>query len=213
MLDNNLATQPFYNEAAVRFWLAVAAVLVALATLANVSAVVRYSRADTELATAAARDEARAIELRRAATELRGSVDAKQIAAAAVDAHEANELIDRRTFSWTELLNRFEATLPDDVRLTSVRPLPGRDREIPLTLTVLARGVDDVNEFMERLEATGAFTGVIATEERVNEDGQLEAVLESRYHAAADRAAAAASPAASATAAEAPEAQAPEAAR
>jgi hypothetical protein len=35
-------------------------------------------------------------------------------------AHEANALIDRRTFSWTELLNQFQATLPPDVRIGGV---------------------------------------------------------------------------------------------
>ena len=37
-------------------------------------------------------------------------------------AQEANALIDQRTFSWTELFNQIEATLPPDVMLTSVRP-------------------------------------------------------------------------------------------
>ena len=48
-------------------------------------------------------------------------------------------------------------------------------------MTVLARGVDDVDEFMERLEATGAFVNVLSREERVTDAGQLAAVLESEY--------------------------------
>ena len=35
-------------------------------------------------------------------------------------AREANALIDRRAFSWTELLNQFQATLPPDVRIGGV---------------------------------------------------------------------------------------------
>ncbi len=137
-----------------------------------------YSRSDTELATQASRDEARAAELRATAARLRASVDTKQIDAASVEARQANELIDRRTFSWTELFNRFETTLPPDVRITSVRPALDRDRRIMLTITVLARGVDDVNEFMERLEATGAFANLLSREERVTDTGQLAATLE-----------------------------------
>ena len=54
-----------------------------------------------------------------------------------------------------------------------------------LTIGVLARGVDDVNEFMERLEATGAFAKLLSSEERVSDAGQLIAVLECEYvHAA-----------------------------
>ena len=49
--------------------------------------------------------------LRANAARLRSSVDVAQIDAASVDARQANDLIDRRTFSWTELFNQFEATL------------------------------------------------------------------------------------------------------
>ena len=122
MIRGNLATRPFYNERAVHLWLLVAALVVVAATLFNVVQMLRYSRSDTELARQAANDEARATELRAEAARLRATVDAKQIERASLEARQANELIDRRTFSWTALLNEFEATLPPDVRITSFRP-------------------------------------------------------------------------------------------
>jgi Tfp pilus assembly protein PilN len=181
MIRNNLATQPFYNEGAVRVWIAVLAIVLALATLANVTAVVRYSRSDTELATQAARDEERAAELRRTAATLRASVDAKEIAAASVQARQANDLIDRRTLSWTQLLNQFEETLPEEVRITSVRPQQERTGGVVLSLTVVARSVDDVNQFLDNLVDTGAFRDPVSTQDRVNDDGQVEAAIETVY--------------------------------
>lgn len=181
MLTTNLATRPFYNESAVRFWFAIVALVVAAATIFNVTRVVRYSRADTALATQAVGDEARAAALKAEAAKLRASVDSKQVEVASSEARQANDLIDRRTFSWTELFNRFETTLPADVRITSVRPTLDRQRRIMLTITILARGVDDVNEFMENLEATGAFASLLSREERVTESGQLMAALETAY--------------------------------
>ena len=181
MIRTNLSTRPFYNEGVVRAWLAILALVAIAATIFNVSRVLQYSRSDTELATQASRDEARAAEVRTTAGKLRASVDTKQVDAASVEARQANDLIDRRTFSWTELLNRLETTLPPEVRITSVRPSLDRDRRITLNITVLARGVDDVNEFMERLEATGAFANVLSRDERVNDSGQLAAALESEY--------------------------------
>lgn len=181
MIRTNLSTRPFYNEGAVRSWLAILAIVAVAATLFNGSRVLRYSRSDTALATQASRDEARAAEVRATAVRLRASVDTKQVDAASVEARQANDLIDRRTFSWTELFNLLETTLPPEVRITSVRPLLDRDRRITLTVTVLARGVDDVDDFMERLEATGAFVNVLAREERVTDSGQLAAVLECEY--------------------------------
>ncbi len=183
MIRANLSTRPFYNQGAVRLWLAALAVAAAAATVANVSSVLSYSRSDTELALQASRDETRAAELRASAARLRGSVDAAQIAAASVEAREANDLIDRRTFSWTELFNRFEATLPSEVRITSVRPrVDEKSRRITLAITVLSRGVEDVDQFMENLESTGAFAGIgVPLNERINEEGQLEAAFEMGY--------------------------------
>src|SRR5262245_66070933 len=105
----------------------------------------------------ASRDETRAADLRQQAARLRATVDPRQLEFASTEARQANDLIDRRTFSWTELFNRFETTIPDDVRIVSVRPRLERDGGFIILITVVARGDDDVNAFMENLEKTGAF--------------------------------------------------------
>ena len=94
---------------------------------------------------------------------------------------QANDLIDRRTFSWTELFNRFERTLPDEVRITAVRPLVDKSRRIVLTVNVLARSVDDVNQFMENLDRTGAFMDLRSRQEQTTESDQIESALEMVY--------------------------------
>jgi Tfp pilus assembly protein PilN len=181
VIRSNLSTRPFYNDGTVRTWLAVLGAVVLAATVFNVVRVAQYSGSNTELAMQASADERRAGELRAAAARLRGSVDARQIEAASVEARQANALIDRRTFSWTELFNRFETTLPRDVRITAVRPIVDKDHRVVLTVTVLARAVDEVNQFMENLEATGAFSNLLSRQERMNEDEQIESVLETVY--------------------------------
>jgi Tfp pilus assembly protein PilN len=181
VIRNNLSTRPFYNTAAVRLWVGLAALVVIAATVFNVTQVLRYSNSNTELVTRASNDEARAAELRRNAQRLRSSVDVAQVDTVSADARQANDLIDRRTFSWTELFNRFERTLPDDVRITAVRPTVDKDRRIVLTVDVLARGVDDVNQFMENLDATNAFSDLRSRAEQTTEDGQIESALEMVY--------------------------------
>ena len=181
MIRTNLSTRPFYNERAVHIVLLALAIVVAGATIFNVSRVIRYSRSDTELATQATRDETRAAELRQQASRLRASVDPRQIDFASSDAREANDLIDRRTFSWTELFNRLETTLPDEVHITAVKPHIDRDRGIILTINVLARSVDDMNTFIENLESTGAFGHIRVGEEHPTEQGLFESVLEAPY--------------------------------
>jgi len=187
VIKTNLSTRPFYNERAVHIALIVLAVLVVGATAYNVSRILRYSSSDTRLATEASRDEARAADLRQQAARLRASVDPKQVELASAGARQANDLIDRRTFSWTELLNRFETTLPDEVRITAVRPRVDREKGIVLHVNVIARGVDDVAEFIENLGAAGAFKDVLAAEEHFGEQGLLETALEMGYVPAAGK--------------------------
>ena len=180
MIRTNLSTRPFYNERVVSLWLALFIVLAAAATIFNTTRVLRYSHSDTELGTSASRDESRASDLRRSATKLRSSVDAKQIEKASNEARQANDLIDRRTFSWTELFNLFEKTLPDDVRITAVRPDVNLGK-FRLRIAVVARGVDDVNQFMNSLQTTGMFRQVgSAISERFT-DGELVTDLEVEY--------------------------------
>ena len=129
MIRTNLATRPFYNERAVHLGILLLLLIVVVASIFNVTRVVQLSRSDTRLGSQASRDEASAAERRSQAGRLRASVDPKQIEFVSVEARKANDLIDRRTFSWTELFNRFEMSLPDDTiaRVFPVRKsAPGR---------------------------------------------------------------------------------------
>ena len=188
MIRTNLSTRPFYNERAVRLWLLGVGGVVVAVSIFNATEVVHYSRSDTQLATEALRDERRAAESRAAALRLRASMDPRQVEFASAEARQANELIDRRTFSWTELFNRFEATLPEDVRITAVRPKLEPKRGIVLTIVVVSRNVDELGLFMEHLEQTGAFADLLASEEHFNDQGLLEAALTAVYVPAADHA-------------------------
>lgn len=187
MIRTNLSTRPFYNERAVQLWLLVLVVLVVGATAFNVFRAYSYSQTDTELATKASRDEASAAQMRTEAVKLRGSVDLKQIEHASVEARQANQLIDRRTFSWTDLFNQFESTFPDDVRITSVRPRADPKGPMVLTIQVVARSVDDVEQLIRNLEATGSFSNVLSVQEQVNDDGVLDATIEGNYAPAAGK--------------------------
>jgi len=187
MIRTNLSTRPFYNERPVQLVLVSIGLLALAATVFNVTRVIQLSGRDTRLIAQASRDEASAAELRRAAARDRATVDPKSLERASAEAREANDLIDRRIFSWTELFNRFETTLPDQVRIASVQPKVEAKRGIVLTIVVAAKGVDDVNQFLENLDATGAFVEVQAPDNRFDEQGQLEATLKTIYKPTAVR--------------------------
>ena len=184
MINTNLATRPFYNDTAVRAWIGVVTLVVIALSVFNVMRLVSYSQSDTTLARQASQDEEKAANLRAKADQLRASVNAAQIDAASVDARQANELIDRRTFSWTELFNRFEETLPADVRITSVRQKTDDLGRTIVFMNIVARNVDDIKQFMDNLAVSHAFTDLLVRDEVVDETAQLTAALEGAYHPA-----------------------------
>jgi hypothetical protein len=180
MLRTNLSTRPFYNERAVHLALALAGLLLVGITAANVAGLVHLTRREAEVSSRVAEDNRHAEALRREATRLRASIQKEELEAVVAAAREANGLIDLRTFSWTELFNHMEQTLPADVMLIAVQPSVA-EGALLLSMEVVGRSVDGIDRFMEDLEATGAFHDVLSRNEQVEEDGTYRAVLMGRY--------------------------------
>jgi Tfp pilus assembly protein PilN len=180
MLRTNLATRPFYNERAVHVALGFAALVVLVLTIVNLVEVVRLSRQNTGLAAHIRDDRSAADDLNRRARQVRQGIDQKELKTIVAAAQEANTLIDGRTFSWTALFNHLESTLPPEVMLASVRPKID-DGATTITLIVLGRRTSDLDEFMEKLEATGAFENVLPRQQNLNEDGLRQVTIEALY--------------------------------
>jgi hypothetical protein len=183
MLRTNLSTRPFYNVRAVQVLLGAAALVVLAFTLFNVITLIKLSNSQRTLGAHAADAEAEAARLRGEAARMRSQIDPKDLAVVAAAAREANGIIDRRAFSWTELFAQFEHTLPPDVRITAVQPRLERDGRFIVSMSVEARRVEDLDAFVEALETRGTFRNVLPTEEQTNEQGLIEAVIDGVYQA------------------------------
>jgi hypothetical protein len=181
MLRTNLSTRPFYNVRAVRALLGVFALIVAAFTLFNAVQLISLSATQRTLSADAVRAETEAARLRTDAARLRGRVDPKELAAVSADAKEANAIIDRRTFSWTALLTQFEQVLPADVRITAVQPRRDTDGTFAVNIGIQARRIEDVDAFIEALEARTPFREVRAAEEQTADNGVIEAIIDGKY--------------------------------
>lgn len=180
MLRANLATRPFYNERAVHFILGGIALAAALVL---VTSGIRLSVLFQERATltaAAESNERRADETLEQTVELQRDTGTTELELLVAASREANRLIDQRAFSWTDFLNRIEATLPDEVMLTSLRP-DVADRVVGVQVGIVSQNVGAIDRFIERLEGTGAFADVLSREEEITDDGLYRAVLYGRY--------------------------------
>lgn len=181
MVPLNLSTRPFYNERLVRLTLAVLTLLVLGLTAFNASAVMRLRARDAEIRRQADADEAEAARLRSEARVISQTINRDQLAAVQTASREANQLIDRRAFSWTDLFNRFEATLPGDVRIASVTPQIDQQGRMLVAVQVISRRVEELDDFIEALERTGAFREVLSRQEQAQEDGTLRSVIQGYY--------------------------------
>lgn len=184
MLRSNLATRPFYNERAVHILVAVAALIVLAITVVNLSQIVTLSRRSTELSSHMNADRAEANRLSTEAVRIRRTINKDELTVVVNAAQEANALIDQRTFSWTEFFNQIESTIPPDVMLTSVRP-SFKDGVTRVTMIVLGRQIADIDEFMEKLEATGFFENIVPASSEITDNGLRRATIDSIYVGAA----------------------------
>jgi Tfp pilus assembly protein PilN len=170
VLRTNLSTRPFYNERAVHALLAILAAIVVLITAMQVVRIISLSRYKTELTTAIGRDRQESDRRTREAADTRRGMNQQELASIAAAAREANDLIEQRTFSWTQLFNQLEATLPENVMLTAVKP-EFKDGATHVNMDIQGRRTEDIDDFFAKLEATGAFHGVQWSAENVTEEG------------------------------------------
>lgn len=183
MLRTNLSTRPFYNTRLVRIGLIAIGVVAVGLTVFNAVELWRLQRANRELAQLVGDNENQARDLRQKARTVQQSIDRSQLLLVDAAAREANQLIDRRAFSWTELLNQFQDTLPPSVRIVSVQPQVDETGRVMVAIRVLSRQQEDLDSFIAALEQSGVFRDVLSRSDSSVEDGALASVLQAYYNA------------------------------
>lgn len=181
MLRTNLSTRLFYNDRAVRSGLGVLALAALGLTVFNVSEIVRLRSQSSDVRQLIAQNEQQAREMRDKANGIRRSIDREKLNAVQIAAREANALIDRRAFSWTELLNQFQSTLPADVRIAGVSQQVDNEGRMLVAMSVYSRRLEDLADFMEALEGTKSFTLMLSRSDTPQEDGTLQSQLQGYY--------------------------------
>jgi Tfp pilus assembly protein PilN len=184
MLTTNLSTRPFYNERAVRSVLGLLLVLAALLTAYSAYSAYSLRSREQSLGARATQAMAEADRLRGETRAMTAQINPKELETVTAAANEANVVIAQRAFSWTALLGELEATLPDDVRITSVQPRLEKGTTM-VALSVEAMSPEHLAAFMEALEKRGAFRQVLPKEEAVADDKVIDATIEAAYDPAA----------------------------
>src|SRR5215831_570763 len=70
-----------------------------------------------------------------------------------------NELIERKAFSWTRVLENLEKVMPPRVHLVSIHPELDEDNQLGLKMTVAGDSRDRAIELARRMEESRRFAG------------------------------------------------------
>ena len=180
MVRINLSTRPFYNERLVTVIIAVVGVIALGVAAFSVQQILSLSSKRTALRARIAQDEAATNRADVETTTIQKSINARTLKGLAVNANQANRLIDERTFSWTVFFSLIGKTLPDDARIDSVAPSVDKDGVVVM-MTIVSKRTDDLATFIERLQSTGAFYDILPQQEDSTEDGNRRTTLRALY--------------------------------
>jgi type IV pilus assembly protein PilN len=167
--DVNLASRPFVNNR--KFYL-VSGVLLLLVLGISYWNFTRYQNIHSrraELKQLLARDHARFDSLGREQEKVLDRLQTPETADFLDQLEHVNQLIQRRTFSWTVLLNDLESLTPANLQIVSIKPQISR-RGILVEIVANGKSSKDNIQFVSNLENSGRFLEVSPLYEDVSKN-------------------------------------------
>jgi Tfp pilus assembly protein PilN len=164
-LDINLASQPY--EDAQQFWMrwGTAVGAVALLTLVLLTLdVTGWVNARRDRA-AIAEKEAMIADRDRLRTEAERILNLPQNRTTRDESQFLNELIERKAFSWTRVLESLEKVMPSRVHLIAISPELDEDNRLGLKMSVAGDSRDRALELARRMEESKRFAQTEVTAE------------------------------------------------
>jgi len=164
-LDINLASQPY--EDAQQFWTrwGTAVGAVALLTLVLLTLdVTGWVNARRDRA-AIAEKEAMIADRDRLRAEAERILNLPQNRTTRDESQFLNELIERKAFSWTRVLESLEKVMPPRVHLIAISQEPDEDNRLGLKMSVAGDSRDRAEELVRRIEDSNRFAQTHVTAE------------------------------------------------
>jgi hypothetical protein len=140
----NLAARPFRDYRPVYAVVVIASLLVAFLMLNNVDTYYRYVRETRTTRDDIARIDAAIQQEHDRAEAARRDITRIDLVALSKESKFVNSQIAQRAFSWSELLDRLEHVLPEDVRIEGVAPTFDKAGLVHLTLACHGKGPDSM---------------------------------------------------------------------
>lgn len=182
--DLNLSTRPFKPYRAANLVLLLVLIALAVISVQQVYSYLQYSAlaASSREREGEAREEAN--QLSSELQKLNAKMSSGNASAKLSEVERLNQLILRKSFSWTRLLGDLEKVVPDDVRLVSLRPAADQNGKIVLNMDIRGRSLPDATAFLRALENSPIFSDVVLAVEEKKDPlpmGEVEFVLSAYY--------------------------------
>jgi Tfp pilus assembly protein PilN len=162
----NLAARPYRDTRPFTIVTVVLAMIIAGMTYINADTFIRY-RHETRTTTAKiATLQAQTAEEQRGAAAVVDRVKRIDIDLLATQTQFANAQLAERAFSWSELLDRLERVLPNDVRIGGVAPQFDKNGLVHLALKCETKTGQGMVNTINRFNADPHFTHAFPTSER-----------------------------------------------
>ncbi len=170
-LHLNLASRPYRDYRPLYAVVVVASLIIFFLMLNNVETGYRYAR-ETKTTRAKIADIERQTEAEQHQTaEARQRLRGVNIKLLAEQTQFVNARLAERAFSWSELLDRLERVLPDDVRIESVTPSFSKDGMVHLALLAVGKNGQSMVRTLDRLNRESRFTNAFPTAEEHMDNG------------------------------------------
>jgi Tfp pilus assembly protein PilN len=175
-LDINLATQPY--EDARQFWLRWGTGMAAAAILTLALAAITITGWFT-----ARRDHAQIAELRaqiaqrdHTRQQAEEFLNRPENRATRDQSQFINELIERKSLSWTHVLEDLEKVMPPRVHLVSIRPEFNDDNQLTLKMVIGGDSRDRALDLVRRMEESRRFTQTYVETEHFGGTGSADTI-------------------------------------
>ena len=180
-LHLNLATRPYRDYRPVYAVVVVSSLLIAFMMLNNVDTYYRYIRETKSTRAKIERIDAEAQREQQQTDALTQRVHTINVKQLSDQTQFVNAQLAERAFSWSELLDRLEHLVPNDVRIEAISPSFDKNGIVRLSMLASAKTGTGMIDTLDHMNHDPQFAHAFPTTEEKNADGSYRFGINVEY--------------------------------
>ncbi len=177
----NLSTRPFKPYRAINLGLLIVLFILIAASAGQVYIYQQNSSLAASIRGDQQRIKAEADRLNREVQALGAKMYSANAATKMEEVEFLNQILLRKSFSWTRVFANLEEIMPDNVFLLNLRPFVDDAGKMGLNIEIRGKSHDDAVAFVRTLEESAIFGAVAVAVEERTDAGEVEMSLSAYY--------------------------------